>query len=80
MKSIHRSFSIPKKSFFLLGPRGLGKSTFLKQWFPDSKYIDFLNPETLKAIPENIEIVYIVQDRRDYMSMWREIQRIGNLF
>ncbi len=34
-----------KKSAFLLGPRNVGKSTYLKKKFPDSVYIDLLNTQ-----------------------------------
>jgi len=37
----------PKDSFFLLGPRGTGKSTLLKHWFPDAFWIDLLDEREL---------------------------------
>lgn len=43
--SIQRSFRAPRESFFLLGPRGTGKSTWLRAHFPDSFWIDLLDPE-----------------------------------
>lgn len=33
------------KSFFLFGPRGTGKTTWLKDQFPDALYFDLLNSE-----------------------------------
>ena len=37
----------PSRSFFLLGPRGAGKSTLIKQRYSgNSLYIDFLDPQT----------------------------------
>jgi predicted AAA+ superfamily ATPase len=33
----------PTDSFFLLGPRGTGKSTLLKAWFPKALWFDLLN-------------------------------------
>ncbi len=37
----------PSQSFFLLGPRGAGKSTLIKQRYSkNSLYIDFLDPQT----------------------------------
>ncbi|MCX7979233.1 MAG: ATP-binding protein [Bdellovibrionaceae bacterium] len=33
------------RSFFLFGPRGTGKSTFLKTEFPQALYIDLLDPD-----------------------------------
>lgn len=46
---IARSVNLSKfQSFFLFGPRGTGKSTLLRQMFPEQNYywIDLLNPET----------------------------------
>lgn len=39
----------PKGSFFLLGPRGTGKTIWTKQVFPDAVRIDLLDPETYRA-------------------------------
>ena len=39
---IPRYFSSPKQSYFLFGPRGTGKSTFLKHHYPDALWIDLL--------------------------------------
>ena len=41
-----RSLEIPstgRQSFFLFGPRGTGKTTWLKQRFPDAIYLDLLD-------------------------------------
>src|SRR3990167_270741 len=43
---IKRALILPKKpeeSFFLWGPRLAGKSSLLKETYPDSVYIDLLN-------------------------------------
>ena len=34
-----------KKSFFLFGPRGTGKTTWLKAQFPQALYFDLLDAE-----------------------------------
>jgi len=58
MTEIKRDFNIPKTSFFLFGPRGTGKSTFVKKLIDsDSLYIDFLDPDTFRtyaAFPETL--------------------------
>ena len=49
--------SLPKQSFFLLGPRGTGKSTWLRQVVPDALFVDLLRPEVhreLAARPERL--------------------------
>lgn len=38
-----RALMCPEESFFLLGPRGTGKSTWLQHQFPDAKLIDLLD-------------------------------------
>ena len=58
MVEIKRDISVPQTSFFLFGPRGTGKSTFVKRIIDrDSLYIDFLDPETFRtyaAFPETL--------------------------
>lgn len=58
-KIFKRLFSAPKnKSFFLFGPRGTGKTTWLRMNFPDALYLDLLEAEiynNLLARPERLE-------------------------
>ncbi len=68
---IKRKICSPEKSFFLFGPRGTGKSTWLKKEFPDAKVVDLLRsdqyldlvkkPEKLRqivtALPEGSWVV-----------------------
>lgn len=68
---IPRTLKIPRQSFFLFGPRGSGKTTWLKATFPSALFINLLEPEeyrlysakperlrdTLKAHPEKKVIV-----------------------
>ena len=57
MELIRRLFQAPKESFFLLGPRGTGKSTWLRQTFPDAIYVDLLEQEAFRtylARPERL--------------------------
>jgi len=49
--------SAPRQSFFLFGPRGTGKSTWLRQVFPNALYIDLLDQESFRtylARPERL--------------------------
>ncbi len=53
-----RFFQDPGQSFFLFGPRGTGKSTWLKTTFPTALFIDLLDPEifrTYSARPERLK-------------------------
>lgn len=45
MTAITRVFQDPEASFFLFGPRGTGKSTWLRERFPAAVWIDLLLPE-----------------------------------
>jgi uncharacterized protein len=47
--TIERAFQAPAASFFLFGPRGTGKSTWLRERFPDAVWIDLLRPEEHRA-------------------------------
>lgn len=49
MSLINRFFVSPERSFFLFGPRGTGKSTWLKNRFPQALYIDLLSPSVLQS-------------------------------
>jgi uncharacterized protein len=42
MDTIQRLLDLPERSFFLLGPRGVGKSTWMHQRIPDAFFIDLL--------------------------------------
>ncbi len=57
MYLVSRFFDIPEQSFFLFGPRGTGKSTWLRARLPDSLYLDLLKPRlhrSLAARPERL--------------------------
>ncbi len=81
MDSIGRFLQPPAGSFFLLGPRGTGKSTWVRQRFPDALAVNLLQPETFRdlvARPERLrELVLGNRDRRDVVI--DEIQRAPEL-
>jgi predicted AAA+ superfamily ATPase len=57
MELIDRFFKPPPASFFLFGPRGTGKSTFISKVFKDSLSVDMLDPERVRyfsAMPERL--------------------------
>ena len=81
MKSITRVLNSVERSFFLFGPRGTGKSTWLKARFPDSPYIDLLHAGSyleLSRHPERLEALINGQDIR-FPIIVDEIQRIPEL-
>jgi predicted AAA+ superfamily ATPase len=49
MKPIHRFLRVPDDHFFLFGPRGTGKSTWLKESLAHAVFLDFLKPATLRT-------------------------------
>jgi uncharacterized protein len=49
-KMIQRIIKDPELSFFLLGPRGTGKSTWLRATFADAHWIDLLSEDTYQRL------------------------------
>lgn len=45
----------PRQSFFLFGPRGTGKSTWLRRAFPGALYLDLLDPFTARDLASRPE-------------------------
>ena len=57
METVSRFIEDPGGSFFLFGPRGTGKTTWLRAKFPDALWIDLNDPEvhrTYQARPERL--------------------------
>ena len=50
---LNRICNAPEQSFFLLGPRGTGKSTWLRAAFPDAHVIDLLSEEIYQRLLAN---------------------------
>jgi predicted AAA+ superfamily ATPase len=48
-----RILKAPEQSFFLLGPRGSGKSTWLRATFPEAKVVNLLAEETYQRLLAN---------------------------
>lgn len=76
-----RSLQVPKSSFFLLGMRGVGKSTWAKQVFPSAKYINLLDERLYQLYLSQSEAFH--EDIHDLkIGSWivvDEIQRIPSL-
>jgi predicted AAA+ superfamily ATPase len=47
---LKRILKAPQQSFFLMGPRGSGKSTWLRATFPDAHVFDLLSEETYQRL------------------------------
>lgn len=50
MESTPRFFKPPQGHFFLLGPRGTGKTWWTKRHYPKALRVDLLAPDTLRAL------------------------------
>ena len=50
-----RFFTPPQQSYFLFGPRGTGKSTWLEQRYPHAYWVDLLDPETFRYFSAGAE-------------------------
>ena len=78
---IPRIFTSPKHNFFLFGPRGTGKTTWLRQNYPDAIWIDLLEPDVFRsysARPERLrEIVLAYPDKKTVVV--DEIQKVPEL-
>ena len=68
------------KSFFLFGPRGTGKTTWVKASYPKAIYLDLLKSELFNRLisdPGRLE-QYIPPDNREYVVI-DEVQRVPEL-
>lgn len=81
MATVPRFFDPPDGHYFLFGPRGTGKSTWLRHAYDDALWLDLLSPEVerrLTARPERLrdlvagagEVSFVVVD---------EVQRVPDL-
>ena len=78
MAILGRFFQPPRASFFLFGPRGTGKSTFLRQAFPDALWVDLLQPEVhqrFAARPERLRELVDGAPEADVVVL-DEVQRV----
>ena len=76
-----RILEAPRQSFFLMGPRGTGKSTWLRIAFPDAHVINLLAEETYQGLLANpglfaAELRAVPVDRRVVLD---EVQRLPAL-
>lgn len=81
MKYITRKLIPPKGSYFLLGPRGTGKSTWLLHYYPNAKRIDLLLGEEERRLtnePERIRDISAALEPGSVLIL-DEIQRVPRL-
>ena len=81
MEVLSRFLRIPRRSCFLFGPRGTGKSTWLRHRFSDALFVDLLEPavhRSLSARPERLRELIAGAPRRETVVL-DEIQRVPEL-
>jgi predicted AAA+ superfamily ATPase len=75
-----------KQSYFLFGPRGTGKSSWVRQAYPEGTYIDLLNDETFRkllarpetlsdSLPHNPSVV-IIDEVQKVPTVLDEVHRL----
>ncbi len=75
-----RFYTAPKgQSFLLFGPRGTGKTTWLKTRFPDSQRIDLLNAETVRLLLSSPNRLEGMIRSSDHPVIIDEVQKIPAL-
>ena len=76
-----RIAAIPKGSFFLFGLRGVGKSTWAREQFPDAYTVDLLDEsryQTLAANPGALALeLFALPPQR--VVILDEVQRVPSL-
>ena len=81
MAYVPRLFSPGRDHFFLLGPRGTGKTSWCRHQYPEALYIDLLDPSMLRQLtarPERlVEIVDANRAKRQVVI--DEIQKLPTL-
>src|SRR5437762_13796787 len=81
MELLRRFFQPPRQSFFLFGPRGTGKSTWLRHALPDALVVDLLQPDVareLAARPERLRDLVLGAPGRPTVVL-DEVQRVPEL-
>ena len=81
MSTVLRYFDHFSGSYFLFGPRGTGKTTWLQVQFPDAAWIDLLNSTTVRRYSANPDrlIDFIEAQRARKVIIIDEIQRVPTL-
>lgn len=71
--------SLKNKSFFLFGPRGSGKTTWLKDQFPEALRIDLLDSENYRLLLGSPQRLEGMIPKKQSLIVIDEIQRVPDL-
>jgi predicted AAA+ superfamily ATPase len=81
MEVVGRFFDAPRGHYFLFGPRGTGKSTWIASAYPTALWVNLLAPETHRALaarPERLrELIAANPDKK--VIVIDEVQRLPPL-
>ena len=81
MATIRRLLQDPGSHFFLFGPRGTGKSTWLNMVFPEAVFVDLLSPDVERrfmARPERLSDLVAAHPDAEVMVL-DEVQKVPKL-
>jgi predicted AAA+ superfamily ATPase len=81
MARIGRFFQEPRSSYFLFGPRGTGKSTWLRAHHPEALWVDLLQPDVHRqyaARPERLRDLVRAHRGHDVVVV-DEVQKVPEL-
>ena len=81
MELVGRFFRVPDRSCFIFGPRGTGKSTWLRERIRDALFVDLLDPSTrrsLSARPERLRELLAGAPGKETVVI-DEVQRVPEL-
>ena len=81
MEILSRFFQDTSQSYFLFGPRGTGKSTWVKQHLKTALYIDLLAPEIFRSYSAKPERLRNIAEAQNSVStiVVDEIQKVPQL-
>ena len=71
--------TVKHKSIFLLGPRQTGKSTLVRETFPDAAFYDLLEADTYRELSARPEYLRQTLNPRQEMLIVDEIQKLPAL-
>ncbi len=68
---------VPKRSFFLWGPRLAGKTSLLHQAYPDALFVDLLRSEEFLRFAEQPSLLrQVAEQHRDKLIVIDEVQKV----
>jgi predicted AAA+ superfamily ATPase len=76
--ALHRRLSPPGRSCLLLGPRGTGKSTVARQWFPEALLVDLRAGPLARRLAARPELLHEALDAEP-VERWVVVDEISRI-